>query len=368
MANILDYIDWRGDLSFAENPVNEVDGLIFSTLSYLDMDDIAPASLLDAIPLSALKDRYDAAGKDQSALITDPSVLLERACASERFENVKVGGYQNIIDEEKQIQFSACTFLLDDGTAFLAFRGTDDTIVGWKEDFNFSLSAPTPGQKLAAAYVDRISKETDLPLFVGGHSKGGNFAVFGAAFCDEKVRENRIKKVFSNDGPGFNPAIAGTDEYRAVLPKVEVIIPESSLVGMLLTNKGKKIIIKSTEKGIGQHHAYSWQVMGARFVRADERGAAGAFMDKTVIEWVDNLTDEQKQSLSRAVFGSLEASGAKTLSDLSANRRESYNAILKAALSLDENVSKDLTTVLKELAALSRGALVDEAKKRFEKT
>ncbi|MBR2521848.1 MAG: DUF2974 domain-containing protein, partial [Coriobacteriales bacterium] len=174
MANFIDYIAWRGDVSFSGSPCNDVDNLIFCELTYLDLGSIvAPFDSGERITLSAVCDRYLELGIAQSNLENDPKELLVAAAGCKRFCNVELGSYANDIDKERQLQFSAVTFYLDDESAFVAFRGTDNTIVGWREDFNFSYLESTPGQRLAAEYLDCICADFTGPIRVGGHSKEG---------------------------------------------------------------------------------------------------------------------------------------------------------------------------------------------------
>lgn len=363
--NILDYIDWRGDLSFTLSPFNEVDNLIFSELAYLDMDGVLSAD--DDLTLAEVNDRYIAAGHDQSYLINDPKPLLTKAAGSVRFRDVRVRWYTKKVDTEEQIQFAAMTFLVGDGLAYIGFSGTDNTIVGWREDCNFSFLSETPGQVEAAKYVDRIAGLTEGDLIVGGHSKGGNFAVYGAAFCDEAVRESMIIKVYSNDGPGFNDKVAASKEYLSILDKTEKIIPESSLVGILLSSKEERTVVKSDAKGVLQHDLYSWRVLGTRFEIADERSGASIFMDDTLGRWIASLSNENKQVLVNTVFDALEASGATTLSEINENKWTAYNAILKAIVEIDPESRNSVLSTLKKLFLTGRDVAAEERQKSIER-
>lgn len=365
MSNMFSYVRWRGDISFKMLPLNEVDNLILSALAYVRMEGLVGGDFSNSVSIKELRVRYDEAGYDQSKMTIDPAVILRAIDGCERFRDVRVCGYENIVDDERELQFSASVFLLPDDTAYIAFRGTDDTVTGWKENINFSLGEATLGQKMSAEYVNQAAAKIDRPLYIGGHSKGGNFAVFGAAFCDETVKE-RIKKVYSNDGPGFHHAITSKEAYQNILKKVELIIPEESLVGMLLSNKENKIFIKSLERGIGQHHVYSWMVSGTSFVRAEKRSDRVARMDKAILECIDGLSEDQRRNVAAAVFEAIEASGAKTLNDINENKWVSYNAIIKALKNLDEEKAKDLGEMLKSLASLSRDAIVGGAKATLE--
>lgn len=364
--NIIDYIDCRGDITFDERGFNEVDNLIFSVLAYVDMKAIVSDDNEFNVTLAELCERYIELGYDQSYIMSDPKPLLEKAAACERYRDVLVGGYVDNVNQDKQVQFSGVTFLLSDGTAYVAFRGTDNTIVGWREDFNMSFLPETPGQSEAVAYLNKLAAETDYPLRVGGHSKGGNFAVYAAAFCDEQVRDERIIEVYSNDGPGFNSSVVESEQYNAILDKLVKIIPESSLIGMLLSSKAKPKVIKSDAKGLMQHDPYTWCVRGTSFEKADGRSPVSLFMDETLDNWIDSLNDEQKRAVVSAIFNSLDASGASTITEINENKLLSYNAIVKAVSSLDKKTSGEIIESLKKLADAGRDVFLDGARKSWE--
>lgn len=367
MANILDYLDWRGDLLLTERPFNEVDNLILSVLAYLNMDGLVTDRFADAVPLRELLPAYLNAGYDQSHVVNDPLPLLKKAAVSPRFQNMRVSAYINRVDQERQAQFSAVTFHLEDGTLYIAFRGTDNTIVGWREDFNISFLSETPGQQEAIGYLARIAGESTLPLRIGGHSKGGNFAVYAAAFCEDAGIRNRILRVYSNDGPGFNEATANAPQYLALLPKLEKFVPESSLVGVLLSSRAKSRIIKSSVRGVQQHNPYTWSVRGTAFEPADQRSASSLFMDETLRNWLSTLSEKQLSNFVNAVFDALEASGASTFAEVNANRWMSYNAIIKAVPKLDPELQADARAALFKLALSGRDVLWNEARKTWER-
>ena len=364
--NMMDYLDFRGDLTFAERGFNEVDNLIFAELAYLDLKDIVSDENTFTVTLEQVCGKYLALGYDQSYIVNDPRPLLEKAAACERYKNILVGGYVDKVNQDEQVQFAAMTFLVGDGTAYAAFRGTDNTIVGWREDFNISFLPETPGQSEAAAYLNRLAADTDYPLRVGGHSKGGNFAVYAAAFCEEAVRDGRVMEVYSNDGPGFNSSVAESEQYQAVLGKLVKIIPESSLIGVLLSSKAEAKVIQSEAKGILQHDPYTWCVRGTSFETADSRSAASLFMDETLSNWIDSLNDEQKKAVVSAIFDSMDASGAATITEMNENKWLSYNAIAKAIGSLDKSTADGVTESLKKLFEAGREVFVDGARKSWE--
>ena len=306
MANILDYIHWRGDLTFSQDPPNMVDNLIFSEIAYCDFRGIVPGPEEEgSVSLARACDAYLSARLEQPGLINNPRPVLIAAAASQRFRDVLLSAFMDEVDDEKQEQFSAVTFTLPTEEIYIAFRGTDTSVTGWREDFNMSFLRETPGQQAAARYLTEAAKRTDLPIVAGGHSKGGNLAVYAAAFAEPSARE-RVVTVCSNDGPGFNSKVADSPEYAAIIPKVRLFLPESSLVGILMANQGRRLIVKSSARGALQHDPYSWEVIGSSFVTADSLSASSLFMNETMRRWLDDITDDEKRSFTEAIFNALE--------------------------------------------------------------
>ena len=365
MANMLDYLAWRGDIALTERPFNEVDNLILSELAYARFEDIVPGPEAGGeVTLARAAARYRELGYT-SALINDPGALLAAAGESARFSAVRLSRYVNRIDPARAVQFSAVCFALPDGTLYVAYRGTDDTLVGWREDFNFAFTR-TIGQAEAAEYLNRAAAGFGGPLRVGGHSKGGNLAAYAASFCAEDVKA-RILNVYSNDGPGFNQSVARSAEYGAMLDRISLIIPESSLVGVLLDNRAKRRVVKSSASGVLQHNPLTWQVRGTAFEGVDGQSAASLFMDETLGRWLDGLSDEQRRNLVSAIFDSMDASGAVTLAEMNENKWDSYGAILKAAGEIDPAVRKDVLNTLGKLANAGRDVFLEDARASLER-
>ena len=271
MGTLFDYLDWRGDLSFADVPLNEVDSLIFTQLSYVNFDGILsenlddkPISLRDAVRqyLKKHKGETPYLGKIVPSAILS---LAAKAAKCARYANVKMLGYTNHIDQKTQKQFSAVTFFPPKAPAYVAYRGTDDTLVGWKEDFNMSFLQPVPAQIEAVAYLESVAPYLTEKFFVGGHSKGGNLAVYAAVKCSPALQE-RIISVYNNDGPGFDRAFIESVDYKNLRAKIRTIVPESSVVGMLLEHEESYDVIKSHATGLLQHDGCSWEVLGGKFI------------------------------------------------------------------------------------------------------
>ena len=203
MGNIMDYIEWRGDLPFTQSEFNDVDNLILACFSYVNLDGIQEAASQNGIELKALTEKFlqlhteKELKEDKSFIRFAPFMMLEMA-KTERFGQCVIRNYVNEIVAEEAQQFSAVEICLSDGTSYISFRGTDDTIVGWKEDFNLSTGV-VPAQERAVEYLRRIAGSLQEMVRVGGHSKGGNLAVYGAVMCKEI--HPWILQVYSNDGP-----------------------------------------------------------------------------------------------------------------------------------------------------------------------
>lgn len=363
--NILDYLDWRGDLTFAERPFNEVDNLILSTLAYLKMDGLVPENPSASVSIADLPAKYKAAGYDQTAFFNDPYPLAEKAADTARFKDVRVSRYMSRTETDEAVQFAAVTFDLGDGTQYVAYRGTDETIVGWREDFNLALLPKTPGQSEAVDYVNAVAADSAGKLRLGGHSKGGNFAVYAAAFCEEATKK-RILSVYSNDGPGFLHEIADSEAYKSILPRIQKIIPDSSLIGILLSGSEPKHVIASAARGVMQHNPYTWNILGQHFVAAERRDPFSVFIDETMARWIETLNDEQKQTLITAIFDSLEASGVSTVNDLKTGNLATYNAILQAIKKLDPSMQSEVADAMRKLALAGRDVLHEEIQKKLE--
>jgi hypothetical protein len=357
MANIMEYLDWRGDLSFLTAPFCEVDNLIFSLLSYIDFTEIVPPlwELGGTDLRSAAQIYFSRPGNEQKKLgliVPDGIVpLFRKAADSARFGVVSLSAYVNEIDEERRKQFSAVTFKLPGGIVYVAFRGTDDTIVGWKEDLLLSYMSPVPAQSAACDYLMTAAEWTWGELIVGGHSKGGNLAVYAATHADETVR-NRIISVYNNDGPGFSEGELAQPGYKRIKERVQTILPQSSVVGMLLEHEEDYKVVKSRQIGVLQHNGLNWEVLGREFVHLELLSGSSRLLEKAIRASIRDLGAEGRERFAEALFRIVDASGAKTLTDLNAAKLNSAGAILKTFRELDkdskEAIVKTMRILLKE--------------------
>lgn len=373
MANISDYLDWRGDIPMSVDPFNEVDNLVLAELSYTDFADIVPppskehqyVTLQDACEMFFSMYSEEEIMEKNSTTKVAP-FLMKKMIKSKRFESMLLMDYVNEIDEENQTQFSVISFLLPDDTIFVSFRGTDNTIVGWKEDFNMSFLYQTQGQIRAARYLDDWFGDTTKKLRLGGHSKGGNFAVYAAAFCHPRIQE-RIVQVYSNDGPGFLKKITEQPQYQKMLPKVISTIPESSIVGMLLENELDHRVVKSSQSGAMQHDAMSWEVLGNHFVFAENLAESSIMLDKTLKNWIYGLEPEEREEFVNILFDTLQSTGATTLDELVANKMAMMNNISKTLSELSSEKQQVLRDVIKRFAYSSGETIADNVQERLQK-
>lgn len=367
MANIMDYLDWRGDLSLAVSPFNEVDALLLAELSFINFDAIVPPPGEGrAIPLreaSALYfARHGAQGEEMGALVPDTVVqMLQKLAVSARFGGMLLSGYSALLDDALEQQFAALTIDLGDGSVYLSYRGTDDTLVGWKEDLNLGFLEEIPSQRRAVEYLVRMAHQHGgRSLRVGGHSKGGNLAVYAAAMSDEAI-QRRILAVHNNDGPGFAFPISETAGHRRIAASIRTIVPQGSLVGMLLEHEKNYQVVLSSSEGIYQHNGFSWQVRGTQFVHLDDVSREGRLVDATLDAWTESLPNAQREALADAIYDVFTATGARTLSELTDEKLKSAAAMLKTYKGLDRETRRMLSEALGMLLKLGTKNIVQDA-------
>lgn len=346
MPNVFDYLEWRGDLSFEQAPLNEVDNLIFCLLSYVDLDGIVPAdSKKGRITVRAAAAEYffthDTTPTRPLGLIVpaDTLTLFRRIAKYPRFRDMELTGYVNEVSEARGMQFSALTVHLPREQVFVAFRGTDDTIVGWREDFDLSHLDEVPSQRMAAEYLNRLDMTPDTALYVGGHSKGGNLAVWGAVHAEERIRQ-RIIRVYSNDGPGFTEGTVRSEAYCSLADRIQILLPDDSLVGLLLEHDEDYTIVKSNRKGLFQHDGLSWEVLGGQFLRAETLSPRGIHNDTVIRDRIRAMTREERRNLIDIIFHLLESTGAKTLTELYANRGKAILSMIKTFRELPQDAQR----------------------------
>lgn len=350
MANLFDYVKWRGDITFSQVPFNSIDALMLSHLSYSIFDGFLTESFEDQKTLAQISEDFKNAPdfeqrKNIGFLINKQTMDLLFACAeSERFKDVRICGYKTIYSEEKIEQFAAMTYLAG-GKTLISYRGTDDSLIGWREDFNIVWQKTIPAQEAAMDYIKIASDYFDGKLTVIGHSKGGNLVINTAVNCDENI-QNRIEKLYNFDGPGFSADFFQQKKYLAIKDRLISVYPEFSIVGMVFRHPEDFTIVKSTGFAVMQHDALTWQIMGSDFDKADDFKDESKFFYRAFNDWVDGLTSDQTKKFVNALWDVIEASGVKTNNDLQDNAISCTAKMIVKLSSLDRETKKEVHQIL----------------------
>lgn len=367
MANVCDYIKWRGDLDLEKSDFNEIDNLILSRFSYFPFDNIIEEN--EVVTIKELGERFNKQDINKLPILWKDDVdLFPLMGQSKRFGEMLATKYINKIDVEQEKQFSAITVLMPDDTIFVSYRGTDNTIVGWKEDFNMSFKSHIASQISAKEYLEIIAKEyPDKKIRIGGHSKGGNIAVYAATFVSNEIKD-RIINVYNNDGPGFCEDVIETPEYQETIKTVHTYIPQSSIIGRLMNHKEKYTVVESVQKGIMQHDLYSWQVLGKEFVTLKELTDGSEFVDKTIKGWLENVEPAKREQVIDVVFDILNATDAQTMKDLKANWFSSGRVIMTSYKNIDNETKDMIWQTLNALFKMAKNIIFEDFPKLPEKS
>ena len=363
MGTLFDYINWRGDLSFHDSPFNEVDSLIFSLISYIDLKGIVSQEHDgDLVPIKAAANAFFAQNPDpkkisMGIIVPKDIIKLFRALKdTRRFSGVNIKAYVNHIDRQEETQFSAMTFLIDQNKTLIAYRGTDDTLVGWKENFNMSFLSVVPAQKEAVHYLNCAAEHSAHDLMLAGHSKGGNLAVYASVHCNPEIKK-RLTQVWSHDGPGFGPGMLNNPEYIKMKPIIKSLVPQSSIVGMLLEHDESYTVVKSRQPGVFQHDGLSWNIMGNSFIRLKNVTSESKRLDKTLNEWIKAMTPEQREQFVDALYQLLSSDNALTLTDLVSVTKNKW---LQKSSKLDPHVHKTIQKTLAVLFSMNTKSIIGE--------
>lgn len=272
MQNMIDYVKMYKNTTFQEKKFTLVDGLILSVLSYVKYEEFYQMVLeegkeeFSGISFAKLESKIQRRDRTRMIPFYDMTYELFRiVIRTKRYRQICLFCYEEIYHIAGEIQFAAITFELPDNSVFVAYRGTDSTLVGWKEDFNMGYINPIPSQLIGVRYLETIGKLTNRKIRVGGHSKGGNIAVYAAVHVKGEV-QNQIMRVYSFDPPGFSTKIFNLPTYEKIAPRIHKIMPSSSIVGLLLEQNKEYLIIRSTGIGLFQHDPFTWDIRKGKFI------------------------------------------------------------------------------------------------------
>jgi len=361
MSGIFDYLKWRGDLTFSQDPPNAVDALVFSGLSYIRYgNSVTDLPVFPRYLKDAAEEFFAMEGCENRSRVQKDLELLRAAMDTVRFGQTQLCMYRDLFIPSQETQFAAMTFLLDDGSIFLAFRGTDNSLVGWKEDFNMTFQQTIPAQRMAQQYVRDVALEFNRPMYLAGHSKGGNLAVFSAARSSPMIQQ-LIRQVYNNDGPGFTKYLMGDPGYLSMVPKIRTYIPQSSVIGMLLEHEEPYTVIRSKSVGLLQHDLYTWDVLGKDFISVEEITEGSQFMDATIKTWFADMTNQERNQLVDVLYGLLSASGAESVQSLLHPRNiRTYIKTISSDVNLRRVLSTEFTGLIE--AARKTKARFDESR------
>lgn len=355
MENIIEYVE-NNMKTFAEKEFNAVDSLVLAKMSYARMEGIVPLLSQRRRPVKIAQlmraEAFEYMFEDKREREDDQRLLFALA-ASPRFRNTRLGFYISNYDEKAEKQFSAVTFFLEDKTAFIAYRGTDSSFVGWKEDFNMAYLSPVPAQQDGVKYLNAVGRKLrGKTLRVGGHSKGGNLAVYSAVKCGPRVQK-RIKCVYNHDGPGFKEGLFESPGFLKVKDRTHTILPEASFFGMLLQYHENYLVVKSSRRGLAQHDPFTWNVEDGDFCYAKKISSGALLRSRALNEWLNSLSDERRKTIIDALFDVLEKTDNDTFIELTDTWRESAISMFSAIKNSDPEIRKFISKTIGELAKLS---------------
>lgn len=373
MNNIIDYINEYGDKTCTDREFCEADALVLSQLSYFKWDKLIPP-LFDEpgqdLPGVVLKDickDIDGEYVYKHELYPEENERLIQSMAhSPRFRNMRCNYYLSDTRVAENMQFAAMTFRMEGALPIVVFRGTDGTIVGWKEDFYMAFSKPYAGAFMASRYVSSVAERLPGDFMVAGHSKGGNMAAFSAMNQEKPVRE-RITDIYSFDGPGFRPEILAEYDYNAIASRVHKYLPQSSLVGIVLEGAKDYVTVKShAVGGVFQHNPYKWVTADKGFVTEDDIKKKSQIMHKSLNEWVMELEEDDIALVIDFIFDVLESAEVQNLPEILENKRASLKAMKDTAFGIDKEKRKKIKKIVKMLLEAIYKALIEQRQDQKE--
>lgn len=365
MGNIVTYIQ-REQRTFSEFPFNAVDSLICSTICYFDFDQAAvhPSSGSEHVLMHDIVALTDWDILSQGSWLEDAKetkAFLAALMASRRYRALSTAFYANEFSNLVEKQFCAVTFFLDEGVTYLAFRGTDGSFAGWKEDFNLCFKHVIPSQRSAASYISGVASATQGPLFVGGHSKGGNLAEYAALVCEEPVF-CRIEGIYNHDGPSFLEDPSPRIDEECFTTRLHKTVPESSAFGMILERRSGYTVVQSSALSVFQHSPFSWKVEGNAFIVQEALNKSAVFFDSALDTWLRGKTTEERERFIDTIFELFVSTEANSWPEFQKELLANARKIVGSSGKLDPETRRFLLSTIGSLA----GVLKQETLKRFK--
>ncbi|MGO0038413.1 DUF2974 domain-containing protein [Streptococcus suis] len=323
MPNLLTYIEETQYDNFYDKPINKLDILALTELSYLPFDNLVPYSFTEnGVRLDRLAAAFEETYKNNfppfSMVTKNRLALFALLAKSIRFKSIKAFGFVDDYQLDQEQQFAAISYRLDRQTVLTCFRGTDDTIIGWKEDFQMTYMDEIPAQRSASDYLEKIMSNQKENFYIAGHSKGGNLALYSASKQSSDLQE-RIVAVYPFDAPGLHKKHLESPGYQAIQNRIYPLIPQSSIVGMMLETPENAQIVQSNTIGLLQHITFSWEIEGTEFKSAPALTSDSLQTDQTLKAWTASLTDEELKNFFDLFFGIFIQAGIERFSDITVN-------------------------------------------------
>ena len=358
MPNLFDYLDWRGNKTFAEEPFCDVDALAMAVLVYPDIWDDARGE--ESVPVGR------ATGARSPEVMRNDLQLAQyrflwAAGKTRRFGEIPACRFASRTDTEVGIQFAAICFEPEGAGRVLSFRGTDGTTVGWCENFKMFYESPVPAQAEAVRYLTEAAASYDGPIVLTGHSKGGNLAAYAAVHAPQEVQD-RISAVWCFDSPGLSEETMATEAYARIKARLHCVIPQGSVVGLLLESIKDPNIVLADAVGLRQHNPFTWQLdPPGVFETASGPAFTSKVVDRSMREWMSCLIPEQREKATRVLLRVMESSGAKTTSEMRQSLLSALPRILQELGDLDDETRAIAQSMTKSVLSGAAGAITEEA-------
>ena len=365
MSHIVSYVKRQQENTFAEVPFNEVDALVLSQFIYLKLDGLIPTTSEKKEPVYLYEIANDL---DYEKVFMDERYrkdnieLFETMAESKRFRRMQMNYFSDITSVLAETQFSAMTVFLEEGPTVVIYRGTDETMVGWKEDFNMSFKEPVTGQSLSALYLQQVSRLFEGSFIVSGHSKGGNFAIYSSMNVEENI-QNRIEKVYSFDSPGFRPEILQSMDFNKIRDRIIKYLPHSSIFGMLLQSEETYQVVECFSIGVLQHNPYNWQVSENEFKKVDKLDRRSVFLNETYNEWLYSLSDEELRAYSEIWYKVMQDANITTMLQFTKEPGKALVSLIDAIRETDDKTKEMAKALAHGLIEVARENIRYYAKK-----
>ena len=348
MATLKDYVNYYKDIPFEEVFFNDLDSLLFTQIVYADFDGIIPKErgryILFSDAMRLFLKKVASLDHKMPRFTKDVYEVIEQLKDSKRYGNVKMYHYIKIVDQEKQ--FCAYTLRFS-GLVYVAYEGTDTSIIGWKEDFMLTNVFPVPAQRCAISYLNETIGLFDPNVIVGGHSKGGNLAMISSMLASTKIRM-KIKRVYNFDGPGVRKKEFESIAYKRMCHKLKMFVPSDSTVGMLLLHPDNYMVVKSNANGLWQHNPFTWECFGGIFVPSKLTSRSAA-LEKSNLAFIGSLDEKERERIIDALFSIFDKLGVTDTSQIKLPKLNQAISLVKEIKAIDSDSRKKLITLFKML-------------------